>query len=365
MPEAADETQNEGLLAIGERVIFRHPLVRSAVYRSAAIEDRRAVHLALAEVTNRVTDPDRRAWHLAAAPTGPDEEIAAELERSAGRAQSRGGLAAAAAFLERATALSVERGLRAERALSAAQMKYEAGSFKDADALLMVAEMGGLDDLLQGRALVLRARISFATYRRTGERPLLLEAARHVEAIDPDLALTAYIELVHSALHAGRLDSAGLFQVCSAALGCPSGEGPPRPQQLLLEGLATRLTEGCAAGAPMLKQALAAFDAETNLSLEDVACLAFRVASDLWDDATYARLAERELERAKTAGGLTATPRLLDTRSVAELFSGALSLAAATIDDMLTAIEAAGVASFGDGPPLLAAMRGTRAGRST
>ena len=98
-PEAAQEAMPDGLLAIGHKVTFRHPLVRSAVYRSAAVKDRRAAHLALADATDREADPDRRAWHLAAAAAGPDEQVASELERSAGRAQARGGLAAAAAFL--------------------------------------------------------------------------------------------------------------------------------------------------------------------------------------------------------------------------------------------------------------------------
>jgi DNA-binding CsgD family transcriptional regulator len=365
-PTAADAADDAGLLRIGGHVEFAHPLIRSAAYRSAATEDRRQVHEALANATDHETDPDRRAWHRARAASGPSEEIAVELERSAGRAESRGGLAAAAAFLERATELSVESARRVERALSAAQMKYEAGSLERAEALLVTAELVGLNDLQRGHVLVLRTRIAFAARRSSSKLPLLLEAAREVEGIDPSLARTAYMEVFHAALHAGRLDPVALFDVSSAALGCTAeeGPGPPRPHHLLLDGLATRVTQGYAAGAPILKLALTAIDSEANLPADAAACLPCRVASDLWDNAMYARLAERELERARKAGALTVIPRLLDTRSVAEVVSGDLSAATATIDEMRTAIEATGVATHSEGALLLAALRGHE-GRAT
>ena len=134
--EAVAPAADAGLLAIGERVTFRHPLVRSAVYRAASPPERRAAHQALADATDPQADPDRRAWHRAQATPGPDEEVAAELERSAGRAQARGGLAAAAAFLERSAALTLDPVRQAERALAAAQAKYQAGAF---DATLATA----------------------------------------------------------------------------------------------------------------------------------------------------------------------------------------------------------------------------------
>ena len=163
---SAVDAETDGLLALGERVTFRHPLVRSAVYGSAAVQERRAAHLALAEATDRETDPDRRAWHLAAAAAGPDEQVASELERSAGRAQARGGLAAAAAFLERAVALTEDPARRADRALAAAQASLQAGAFDAALGLLATAEAGPLDEFQRARVDLLRGHVAFASGSR-------------------------------------------------------------------------------------------------------------------------------------------------------------------------------------------------------
>jgi hypothetical protein len=121
--ESAAAVEAGGLLTLGERVTFRHPLVRSAVYRAAAPADRRAAHQALADATDPGGDPERRAWHRAQATAGHDEQVADELERPAGRAQARGGMAAAAAFLERSAALTLDPVRRAGRSLAAAQAK--------------------------------------------------------------------------------------------------------------------------------------------------------------------------------------------------------------------------------------------------
>jgi hypothetical protein len=179
---AASDT--DGLLAIGARVTFRHPLVRSAVYRAASAKDRQAVHRALAIATDRDVDPDRRAWHLAHATAGFDEEVASELERSADRAQARGGLAAAAAFLERAAALTVEPARRAQRALAAAQAKHQAGAFDAALELISIAESGPLDELQYARVDLLRAQIAFVVGYGRDAPPLLLKAAKRLEPLE-------------------------------------------------------------------------------------------------------------------------------------------------------------------------------------
>ena len=204
---SAVEAATDGLLALEERVTFRHPLVRSAVYRSADAPDRRAVHLALAEATDREADPDRRAWHLAAAAAGPDEEVALELERSAGRAQARGGLAAAAAFLQRAVALTGDPARRADRALAAAEASLGAGTFDVARGLLAAAEVGPLDELQRARLDLLRAEAAYSESRGSDAPALLLRAAKTLEPLDSQLARETYLDAWSSALFAGRLAS--------------------------------------------------------------------------------------------------------------------------------------------------------------
>src|SRR5215216_148456 len=262
---AREPAESAGLIEVDGRVRFRHPLVRSAVYRAASAEQRRRVHRALAAATDAETDPDRRAWHLAEATAGPDKDVASELERAAGRAQSRGGLAAAAAFLQRAAALTPERGRSAQRALAAAQAKYEAGALDEALALLGTAETGAVGDLQRARVRLLRAQIAFAA-QRGGDAPrLLLEAARELEAVDPDRARITYLEALEAALFAGRLArGADVVEVSKAALASPAPRRPPRPTDLLLRGMATLPIDGHAAAAPILKAALRAFREERS-----------------------------------------------------------------------------------------------------
>ena len=216
-----------GLLVIGERVMFRHPLVRSAVYRAASAPDRRSAHQALAGATDPRADPDRRAWHRAQASPGPDEDVASELEASADRAQARGGLAAAAAFLERSAALTLDPARRAERALAAAQATYQAGAFDAALGLLGTAEAGPPDELRRARADVLRGQVAFASSRGSDAPPLLLKAAREFEPLDSRLARETYLDALAAAIFAGRLAlGGGVREVAEAARMAPPPPGP-------------------------------------------------------------------------------------------------------------------------------------------
>ena len=239
-----------GLAEFGARVRFRHPLVRSAAYRSASLPERQEMHAALAEATDPAADPDRRAWHRAAAAAGPDEEVAAELERSAGPGQARGGLAAAAAFLERSVALTPDPARRAERTLAAAQANLQAGAFDKALDLLAAAEAGPLDELQGARVDLLRGQVAFAQGLGSDAPPLLLKAARRLEPLDLDLARETYLDAWSAAIFAGHLAGAGdLQEVSRAARALPPPAHPPRPADLLLDGLTLLVTDGPAAGA--------------------------------------------------------------------------------------------------------------------
>src|SRR5712692_2739576 len=217
-PDAAAAAEAGRLLVIGARVTFRHPLVRSAVYRAASPQERRAVHQALAEATDPEADPDRRAWHLAEAAPGPDEEVADELERSADRAQARGGVAAAAAFLERAVALTLDPARRADRTLAAANAKLQVAAFDAALGLLATAEAGPLEERQRARADLLRAQVASVSGRVMDAPPLLLKAARQFEPLDPGMARETYLDALGAALGAGRLAvGGGVREVAEAA----------------------------------------------------------------------------------------------------------------------------------------------------
>ena len=252
-----------GLLDIVAGVRFRHPLLRSAVYRAAEVEQRRAVHAALAEATDPQSDPDRRAWHRAYAAEAADEEVAAELIGSADRAARRGGVAAAAAFWERAVALTPDPGQRAERALAAAEAKYAAGDFVAAQKLLAAAEVTPLDELGHARVERMHAQIAFGL-NRGGEAPsLLLQAARRLQRVAADQAWDTYLEALVAGIYAGRLAvGAGRSEVARAALSAPLGPEPLPHPQLLLRGLAVRLLDGYVAAAPLLKEALRQYRAQ-------------------------------------------------------------------------------------------------------
>jgi hypothetical protein len=257
--DAADAAASQRLFTVTDRVTFRHPLVRSAVYQAAPSSERHRAHRAIAEATDPGTDPDHRAWHRGQATFLPDEGVAAELERSAGRAQGRGGLAAAAAFLERAAALTPGPQARAARALAAAQAQYEAGMPDAATELLAVAAAGPLGELERARLERLQAQIAFTRRRGRDAAPLLPQAARRLDPLDAALARETYLEAVWAAIRTGR-SRGGLtvHDVAEAALAAPPADDPPRAIDLLLDGLVARSVKGYAAAVPELERALSA-----------------------------------------------------------------------------------------------------------
>ncbi|HUE27099.1 MAG TPA: AAA family ATPase [Solirubrobacteraceae bacterium] len=350
----------DGLLTIGASVTFRHPLVRSSVYRAASPEDRQAVHRALADATDPEVDPDRRAWHLAHATPGFDEDVAAELERSAGRAQARGGLSAAAAFLERATALTLDPERRARRALAAAQAKYRAGALDVALGLVAIADSGLLTEFERAQVDVLRAQIAFAVNRGRDAPPLLLQAAKRLESLDARLARETYLDALIAAVVAHRLATGvGLLQVADAVRAAPPVR-TPRPSDLLLDGWVLLITEGYQAGAPMLKRALRAFRSGSVPRDEEIRWLwlACHTAYELWDDETWRLFSERLVELAREAGALAALPIALDALSSCVLFAGDSARATSLAEEGQAITEVTGSHPTAYGPVLLAACQG-------
>ena len=331
---AAGPAQDGGLLELGSRVEFAHPLVRSAAYRSAVAEDRHRVHRALADATVAETDPDRRAWHRARATLERDEDIAADLERSAARAQARGGVAAAAAFLQRSAELTVDPARRADRSLSAAQAAFQAGAFDPALQLAAAAEAGPLDGPQRARVGLVRGRVAFASGRGSDAAArLLLEAARQLEPFDPELARETYLVAWGAGVIVGPVEGGDVFgEICRAARALPPQPGPARPLDLLLDGLALLTTDGHAAAIPALKRAAKAL---ADLPVEDLlrwGWMAQSASITVWDDEGRLATCARNVRLVRDAGALAELPIHLAglgmARSSAGDFAGAAALVA-------------------------------------
>lgn len=357
---AVSHVEASELITVGARVRFRHPLVRSAAYRAAGALALREVHQALADATDGEADPDRRAWHLARAAKGPDEAVADELERSASRAQARGGVGAAAALLQNAAELTQDPARRARRTVDAAQAKVQAGAFGPAATLLARAETEQLDELLRARIDVLQAQIAFALGHGTDAPPLLLAAARRLEPLDVALARETHLEAVSAVIFAGHLArSPGWREVGAAAREAPP---PPLPRasDLLLDALAVRLTDGYATSAPMIERVLEVFcdeavpvqEARRRLLLAGV------IAADLWDLDRWHKVASRHVAIVRETGALSELPLALDSCAVVHVFAGELATAASVIEEVGTVSAAIGSNHPPFGALALAALRG-------
>jgi len=355
--DALGPAEAGGLIEFGPRMRFHHPLVRSAAYRAADMADRRAIHRALADATDPQSDPDRRAWHAANAATGPDDAVAAELEASAGRAQKRGGIAATATFLERATALTSDPARRVARAIAAAQAKRDAADPAAAHELLAVAELGPLSHLQNAQVARLRAQMEFARSRggELGSPPLaepasqLLEAAMRLENLDDDLAREAYLEALTAAMYAGRLGEPGALPNVAEAARAAVGRVPnlQRPIDLLLSGLANLITSGTSEAAVPLRAALEQIchappsDGQPlRLASLGLAVVQEIAAGELWDDAIWHQLASNMVRRARDSGALAVLPSALVFLAGTHIFAGEFATAATLLEEA-TSIAAA------------------------
>ncbi|WP_433381301.1 ATP-binding protein [Actinoplanes sp. CA-142083] len=349
--EAAVVAQSEGLIEIGACVRFPHPVVRSAAWRSGSAAELREVHAALAEVTDHAQDPDRRAWHRAHAAAGPDEEVARELELSAGRALDRGGRSAAAAFLERAAALTRDPGRRSSLLVSAARARFLAGSFALVPDLLAAAEVGRPGDLDRARIERLRAQVAFATtHGREAGRPLLAAATR-LRELDPAAARDTFLSAVGVAVYAGRFGGDDLRRAAEAARGAWTGREAP---DLLLAGLVSWVLDGRAQAAPLLCQAI------DMLGPDDLGLtwLTPFVALELFRMDLLGRMSERAVRLARDTGTLSVLPTALAVRAGSFVYAGRLADAAIVLDEVDAVAQLTGGSVQQAGGLLLVAYRG-------
>jgi DNA-binding CsgD family transcriptional regulator len=339
--EAGRPAETDGLIEFGARVRFRD------------------VHRALADATDAVLDPDRRAWHRAHATEAPDEAVAAEMARSADRAQGRGGLAAAAAFLQRAAELTPDPAMRVDRSLAAAQTKLEVADAACASDLLEAAALGPLDELQRARLERLGAQIAFASRRGRDAPPLLLEAARRLEPLDAAMARETYLEAFASAMFAGRLGTGPDEREVANAARASSQVPPGGPADLLLDALVTRFTEGYAASVAPLSRALRAFgEPDGGGSDRRWLWLACRLAQDLWDDELWHVLATSGVRVARDTGALNLLPNAANYLAALNVHSGAFATAAVLIDEVDALTQATGLPPLKYAACMLSAARG-------
>jgi DNA-binding CsgD family transcriptional regulator len=364
--QAAGPAAEAGLLEFNTRVQFRHPLVRSAAYRSASLLERQSAHRALSEVTDPSIDPDRRAWHRAEATSGPDEQVAEELVRSAGRAQARGGLAAAAAFLERAAMLTRDPAHRAQRLLAAAGAKRDSGDLDAALGLIVGVEAGPFDELRQAEVQQLRGQIAFDQRHLSDAARLLLAAATRFAVVGADRAREAYLEALLAAIWGGGLAVPGAIrEAAEAARAAPLGHDPPLPEDLLLDAFAVRLSDGYVAAAPALTEALARFMA-VDVGADEVGGWLWRagsrasgiIALELWDYETWHGLAAGQVRFARETGALVHLQSALNFLAWTHMTAGELTQAGQLAEESSVIAEATEYSPIPYAPMFLAAWRG-------
>ena len=361
-PDAAAAADEEQLLKIGSQVRFRHPLVRSAAYVAGSPEDRRAAHLTLATATDAQTDPERRVWHLAAAATEPDEDVATALEQAAAKIQARAGVAASAAFLQRSVALTAEPGRRADRALAAARANLHAGAFDIALGLLAQAEAHAVDDLQRARVEKLRGQIEWASVTGREAPVLLLQAAKRLESLDAELARETYLYAWVASHLAGPLAGPGglLLEVSRAAQAAPQPAVAPRPCDLLLDGLTTMIAQGRAVAEPTIRRAVAAFlgDQVSGEEWLQWGIFAQMAAMAAWDFDSWVALSARHLELARALGALAPLSIALNGRGSVATQCGDFETATSLAAEKDVVNEVTGIRQASTCDLLLAGYRG-------
>jgi DNA-binding CsgD family transcriptional regulator len=359
--DALESATDAGYIEVGDRVRFRHPLVRSAAYRAGSGKERQLVHRALADVTDQDHDEERYAWHLAQATAEPSEEVAIELGRAAELALARGCIAGAGGYLQRAVALSVDAGRRTDRAIEAAQGKIRNGAFDTAVDLLSIAQNGRVTELQQARIDLVRAQLAHVT-DRGGEVPLLLlRAARRMESVDPDLARETYLDAISAAAFAGRFAATGggILDVAQAAAAAPPPAREQRTVDILLDSIAGSYIGEVRPGVPGLRAVLAGFGAgitpAEQLRWIWLACM---TAMRLLDDRHWDIISELHLQLAREGGALSELPLALNSRTTVKVFAGHFGAASALADEAEAVQKAIRSNMAPYGGLALAALRG-------
>ena len=370
-PEVASLGVAAGLIETGIRIRFRHPLVRSAVYEAASSGDRRAVHGALAVATDRVADPDRRAWHAAQAATKPDAGLAEELQRLAGRARTRGGSAAAAAFLEQSAALTTQARPRAWRILAAARARRECGDFDAALDRVALAEAAVPDPALHAEAQVLRARIAFDRRRDEAAVRRLIAAALAVGPFDAPLGREVLLDSLAAVTFLGRFADPSLAPALAEAVSSlPAEVGHARPLDLLLDGLTAAISSRTLPDERVIGPAVRAYveqsaragtgsRATQQFGIGEL-WLACSAAEDIWDDEAFLTLARHQLDHARDSGALAAMPMALSYRALSHLHEGRFAQAQRLVDDAYAASAELGAPPLAFVDITVAAWRGDR-----
>ena len=350
-----------GLVELGRRVRFRHPLMRWVAYGAACPAERRRAHAALASATDPESEPDRSAWHRAHAAAAPDEGVARELERSSSRAQERGGVAAAAAFLERAAELTPDAARRGQRALAAAQAKFDAGAPEAAEDLVATVALFPLTELDRALLHRLRARIAFVRTHGSDTPLRLSAAARRLEPLDPEQARDTHLEALWAAMRCGRSTNMDCVLAAAQAAMVSAPDHLTRASDLLLDGLIKRLNQGCAHAVPSLAGALEAF-VDGGVSHQNIAscCMACELAMDLWDFEACGEIAGALTTRARERGALGVLPYALNYSATHRLLVGKFDAAEQLIADADAIATATRRVPITESSVLLAAWRGDR-----
>ncbi|SER26648.1 regulatory protein, luxR family [Lentzea albida] len=341
-----------GLAEFGARIRFCHPLARSAVYRAASGGERRAVHAALADATDALTAPDRRAWHRAQACAGPDDTVAADLEQCAARARSRGGVAAAAAFLDRAVALTLDGRRRAERALAAAEACVEAGAVDRAADLLATVETALLDGPRHARADLLRARIAFSRPGDDSGPVWTVRAARRLVVTAPGQARECFLDAIETSFVVGRAGGV-VEEVLASARALAPEPGTPD----LLSALITWASDGYRAAVPVLRAVL---HSDSGALWSRRPALASMIGTELWDLDTQFAIAEWLLKAGRESGSPLLLRLAFAQKATGAVLCGDMAEALAATAEEEAVADAVGEPPLRHHRLLLAAMSGRR-----